>query len=180
MVYEKFFYLKESPFNITPDPKFLYLSKKHQEALDLLSFGISEHKGFILLSGEVGTGKTTICRAILNKLDPKVKSAFIINPFLSDIELLMAINEDLGLKVDSLSLKEHLDALNYFLLERAAEGGNVVIIIDEAQNLSFKALEMIRLLSNFETEKMKLLQIVLAGHPELREKLQLPELRQKT
>ncbi len=178
MVYEKFFYLKENPFNITPDPRFLYLSRKHQEALDLLFFGVSERKGFLMLSGEVGTGKTTICRTLLDKLNAKVKSAMILNPLLSDIELLMAINEDFGLKADSPSLKEQLDILNSFLLEKAKHAGNAVVIIDEAQNLSPKALEMIRLLSNLETEKMKLLQIVLVGQPELREKLKLPELRQ--
>jgi len=178
MVYEKFFYLTENPFNITPDPKFLYLSKKHQEALDLLCFGISERKGFLMLSGEVGTGKTTLCRALLDKLDANVKSALILNPLLSDTELIRAINEDFGLRVDSSSLKEQVDALNSFLMVKAGEGGNAVVIIDEAQNLSPKALEMIRLLSNLETEKMKLIQIVLVGQPELREKLKLPELRQ--
>ena len=178
MVYEKFFYLTENPFNITPDPKFLYLSKKHQEALDLLCFGISERKGFLMLSGEVGTGKTTLCRALLDKLDINVKSALILNPLLSDTELIRAINEDFGLRVDSSSLKEQVDALNSFLMVKAGEGGNAVVIIDEAQNLSPKALEMIRLLSNLETEKMKLIQIVLVGQPELREKLKLPELRQ--
>ncbi|MBI3753895.1 MAG: AAA family ATPase [Deltaproteobacteria bacterium] len=178
MVYEKFFYLKENPFSITPDAKFLYLSKKHQEALDLLLFGISERKGFLLLSGEVGTGKTTICRALLDKLNSKVKSALILNPLLSDLELIGAVNEDFGLKANRSSLKEQLDILNSFLLKRAEDGGNAVVIIDEAQNLSTKTLEMIRLLSNLETEKMKLLQIVLVGQPELREKLKLPELRQ--
>lgn len=178
MLYEKFFYLKENPFNITPDPRFLYLSKKHQEALEIISFGISERKGFLMLSGEVGTGKTTLCRALLDRLDTKVKSALIFNPLLSDIELIQAINQDFGLKVDSISLKEQLDVLNSFLVEKARDGGNAVVIIDEAQNLSLKALEMIRLLSNLETEKMKLLQILLVGQPELREKLKLPELRQ--
>lgn len=178
MTYEKFFYLKENPFNITPDTRFLYMSKKHQEALDLLFFGISERKGFLLLSGEVGTGKTTICRALLDKLNSKVKSALILNPLLSDIELLMTMNQDFGLKADSPSLKEQLDILNAFLLEKTKNGGNAVVIIDEAQNLSPKALEMIRLLSNLETKKTKLLQIVLVGQPELRDKLKLPELRQ--
>ncbi|MEK6540174.1 MAG: AAA family ATPase [Deltaproteobacteria bacterium] len=178
MVYEKFFYLKENPFNITPDPRFLYRSKKHQEALDLMFFGISERKGFMMLSGEVGTGKTTICRVLLDKLNSKVEKALILTPFLSDIELIRAINEDFGVTEHNSSLKEQLDALNAFLLKKAQHGGNAVVIIDEAQNLSLKALEMVRLLSNFETEKMKLLQIVLVGQPELREKLKLPELRQ--
>lgn len=177
-MYEKFFYLKENPFNITPDPKFLYMSKKHQEALDLLFFGISQRKGFLMLSGEVGTGKTTICRALLEKLDSKVSSALIINPLLSDVELLKSINEDFGLKAETLTMKEQLDALNSFLVGKAKNAENAVVIMDEAQNLSPKALEMIRLLSNLETEKMKLLQIVLVGQPELRDKLKLPELRQ--
>ncbi|MEK6599389.1 MAG: AAA family ATPase [Deltaproteobacteria bacterium] len=177
-MYEKFFYLKENPFNITPDPKFLYMSKKHQEALDLLFFGISQRKGFLMLSGEVGTGKTTICRALLEKLNSKVSSALIINPLLSDVELLKSINEDFGLKVEALTMKEQADALNSFLVGKAKNAENAVVIMDEAQNLSLKTLEMIRLLSNFETEKMKLLQIVLVGQPELREKLKLPELRQ--
>ena len=177
-MYEKFFYLKENPFNITPDPKFLYLSKKHQEALDLLYFGVAQRKGFLMLSGEVGTGKTTLCRALLDKLNSKVQSAFIINPLLSDVELIKTINEDFGLRVDGSSLKEQVDALNSFLLKRAEENKNAVVIIDEAQNMSLKALEMVRLLSNLETEKIKLLQIILIGQPELREKIKLPELRQ--
>lgn len=177
-MYEKFFYLKENPFNITPDPKFLYMSKKHQEALDLLFFGISQRKGFLMLSGEVGTGKTTICRALLEKLDSKVSSALIINPLLSDVELLKSINEDFGIKAETLTMKEQVDALNSFLVGKAKNAENAVVIMDEAQNLSSKALEMIRLLSNLETEKMKLLQIVLVGQPELRDKLKLPELRQ--
>lgn len=177
-MYEKFFYLKENPFNITPDPKFLYMSKKHQEALDLLFFGISQRKGFLMLSGEVGTGKTTICRALLEKLDSKVSSALIINPLLSDVELLKSINEDFGLKAETMTMKEQVDVLNSFLVGKAKNAENAVVIMDEAQNLSSKALEMIRLLSNLETEKMKLLQIVLVGQPELRDKLKLPELRQ--
>lgn len=177
-MYEKFFYLTETPFNITPDPKFLYMSKKHQEAMDLLMFGIVQRKGFLMLSGEVGTGKTTICRALLEKFDSKISSALILNPLLSDIELLKSINEDFGLHVDTLTMKEQLDALNSFLIDKAKNNGNAVVIFDEAQNLSQKTLEMIRLLSNLETEKIKLIQIILVGQPELREKLELPELRQ--
>ncbi|MBI5287179.1 MAG: AAA family ATPase, partial [Deltaproteobacteria bacterium] len=177
-MYERFFFLKEHPFHITPDPKFLYLSEKHQEALNLFYFGILEKKGFILLTGEVGTGKTTLCRAILDRLDKKVETALILNPLLSDFDLLWAINEDFGIRVNGTSMKEHLDALNLFLLKKAEEKGNAVVIIDEAQNLNPKTLEMIRLLSNLETEKTKLLQIALVGQPELRDKLKLPELRQ--
>src|SRR4030067_520690 len=140
MVYEKFFYLKENPFNITPDPRFLYRSKNHQEALDLLFFGISERKGFMMLSGEVGTGKTTICRVLLDKLNSKVEKALILNPFLSDIELIKAINEDFGIKEHNSSLKEQLDALNAFLLKKAQHGGNAVVIIDEAKEYIFNRL----------------------------------------
>jgi general secretion pathway protein A len=178
-MYEKFFYLKENPFHITPDPKFFYPSKNHQEAIDILLFGILRKKGFLLLDGEVGTGKTIIWRTILNKLNGAVESALILNPLLSDIDLLKTINEDFGIRLKSNSMKEHLDALNAFLLEKAYKGGNAVVIIDEAQNLNPKALEMIRLLSNLETAEMKLLQIILIGQPELRNKLlKMPELRQ--
>lgn len=177
-MYEKFFFLKEKPFHITPDPKFLYLSRKHGEAIDLMTFGIAEKKGFILLTGEVGTGKTTICRTILERLPKKTGSALILNPVLTDHELLKTITADLGLKAASDSVKDHLDCLNQYLLNAASNGGGAVVIIDEAQNLSTSTLEMVRLLSNLETEKEKLLQIILAGQPELNEKLRLPELRQ--
>ncbi|MFQ5585806.1 MAG: ExeA family protein [Thermodesulfobacteriota bacterium] len=177
-MYEKFFYLNENPFHITPDPKFLYLSRKHQEAIDLLLYGIEERKGFLLLTGEVGTGKTTISRIILDRLKGNADTALILNPVFSGFDLLRTINEDFGIEVKGDSTKDHLDALNAFLIERSYAGGNVAVIIDEAQNLKPKALEMVRLLSNLETEKMKLLQIVLIGQPELREKLKMPELRQ--
>lgn len=177
-MYEKFFYLKEKPFHITPDPRFLYLSRKHREAIDLMGFGVSGRKGFIMLTGEVGTGKTTLCRALLGKLSKKTESALILNPVLSDHELLKTITEDFGLKVEKDTVKSHLDRLNEFLLRIASTGGNAVVIIDEAQNLSPKTMEMIRLLSNLETDKEKLLQIILVGQPELKEKLNFPELRQ--
>ncbi|MBI5344019.1 MAG: AAA family ATPase [Deltaproteobacteria bacterium] len=177
-MYEKYFYLNEKPFHITPDPRFLYLSKNHREAMDLLNFGIKEKKGFIMLSGEVGTGKTTLCRALLEKLPKKVETALILNPTLSDYELLKTITDDFGLRVKGKSVKDHLDRLNGFLLKISAEGGNAVVIIDEAQNLNSGTLEMLRLLSNLETEKEKLLQVILVGQPELRDKLDLPELRQ--
>ncbi|MEE9613787.1 MAG: AAA family ATPase [Thermodesulfobacteriota bacterium] len=177
-MYEKFFYLKERPFHITPDPGFLYLSKKHREAMDLLTFGINDKKGFLLLTGEVGTGKTTLCRAILDRLPGTTESALVLNPLLSALGLLVTINGDFGLDVDRHSVKPHLDRLNEFLLEVTAKGGNAVIIVDEAQNLNAKTLEMVRLLSNLETHTEKLLQIVLVGQPELKEKLRMPELRQ--
>ncbi|HEY4707831.1 MAG TPA: AAA family ATPase [Thermodesulfobacteriota bacterium] len=177
-MYERFFFLNEKPFHITPDPRFLYLSKKHRVAIELLSFGIRERKGFILLSGEVGTGKTTLCRAILGKLPRGTESALILNPVLSGIDLLKTITADFGIKAIEDTPKGHIDGLNSFLLKLASSGGNAVVIIDEAQNLSPAALEMVRLLSNLETEKEKLLQIILVGQPELRTKLAMTGLRQ--
>ena len=177
-MYERFFYLTEKPFHITPDPHFLYMSNTHAEAIDLLLYGINEKKGFILLTGEVGTGKTTLCRALLGKLDKKTESALILNPIVSDHELLKTITADFGIAVDKDTVKEHLDKLNEFLLRIASNKGRAVVMIDEAQNLSASTLEMVRLLSNLETEKDKLLQIVLVGQPELLAKLALPELRQ--
>ena len=177
-MYETFFFLKEKPFHITPDPRFLYLGRKHGEAIELLSYGIRERKGFILLTGEVGTGKTTLCRALLDKLPQGTESALILNPMLSDIELLSTIVHDFGLKPSGATPRAHIDCLNSFLLERYASGGNAVVIIDEAQHLNQAALEMVRLLSNLETERETLLQIVLVGQPELREKLKKNQLRQ--
>jgi general secretion pathway protein A len=177
-MYEKFFYLKEKPFHITPDPKFLYAGKKHGAAIDLLRYGIDERKGFIMLTGEVGTGKTTLCRALLDKLSRKTETALILNPVLSRQELLTTIAEDFGIDAKGFTLKECLDAINRMLLNASAGGRNAVLIIDEAQVVGLDTLEMIRLLSNLETEKTKLLQIVLVGQPELKEKLKLPELRQ--
>ncbi|MFQ5900370.1 MAG: ExeA family protein [Thermodesulfobacteriota bacterium] len=178
-MYNKFFVLKEPPFNITPDPKFIYLSKGHRKALDLLLYGIRERRGFILLTGEVGTGKTTLCKILLSMIDrrDKVGTALILNPLLSGYELLKAIVDDLGIKVKGDSFKPLVDALNRFLIKRTEEGGNVVLIIDEAQDLDIKTLEMIRLLSNLETDKHKLIQILLVGQPEIKNKLNLEELR---
>lgn len=177
-MYEKYYYLNERPFHITPDPKFLYFSRKHREALDLISFGIAEKKGFMLLTGEVGMGKTTLCRALLESLQDRTESALILNPLLSDFELLKSITADFGIRAGRDTVKGHIDRLNKFLLETASKGGSAVVIIDEAQGLRPNALEMVRLLSNLETEKEKLLQIVLVGQPELRDKLNMPELRQ--
>jgi general secretion pathway protein A len=176
-MYERFFYLKEKPFHITPDPRFLYLGRKHSEAMELLSYGIRERKGFILLTGEVGTGKTTLCRALLDKLPEQTESALILNPMLSDADLLSTIVHDFGLDTAT-APAANIERLNGFLLELNASGGNAAVIIDEAQNLNRSALEMVRLLSNLETEREKLLQIVLVGQPELREKLKLSQLRQ--
>lgn len=178
-MYTKFYNLKENPFNVTSDPTFLFMSKKHREALSFLIYGIEQRKGFLEVTGEIGTGKTTICRALLNKLDNKVKTAFIINPDLSELQLLSSIAEDFGLelpkKVNKLIIF-HL--LNKFLIHQLSLRNNVVLIIDEAQNLKLSLLEQIRLLSNLETEKEKLIQIVLVGQPELRDKLNSPSLAQ--
>ncbi len=178
-MYERFFFLTENPFHVTPDTRFLYPGRCHKEAMDLLLFGILKRKGFILLTGEVGTGKTTICRRLLNKLSAnKVATALVLNPLFSKEELLDTVLEDFGIEAGNASMKGRVDALNGFLIRKASTGGNAALIIDEAQNLSPDTLEMVRLLSNLETEKMKLLQIVLSGQPELKDKLRLSELRQ--
>lgn len=177
-MYLEYFSLTEQPFNMTPDPRFFYFSKKHEDALSNLLFGISGRKGFITITGEIGTGKTTLCRLLLNKLDKTVKTSLIFNPNLTTIELLQAINEDFGIEGKSISKKELVDALNIFLLKALKDGGNAVLIIDEAQNLTPECLEEIRMLSNLETDKEKLLQIILVGQPELRKKLDLERLKQ--
>ncbi|MBI5182662.1 MAG: AAA family ATPase [Nitrospirae bacterium] len=177
-MYLDYFDLTEQPFNMTPDPRFFYFSKKHEEALSNLIFGISERKGFITITGEIGTGKTTLCRLLLNRLDKKVKTSLIFNPNLTTIELLQAINGDFGIENRGISKKELVDNLNIFLLDVLKERGNAVLIIDEAQNLTTECLEEVRMLSNLETERDKLLQIILVGQPELRKKLELERLKQ--
>jgi general secretion pathway protein A len=177
-MYAHFFNFKEEPFSMTPDPRFLYLSRQHEVAIESLLYGIRERKGFVALTGEVGTGKTTICRELINRLGGDVEIAVILNPLLSVPGLLAAINHDFGNKVSGKSAEEQLDALHRFLLDRAQESKNAVVLIDEAQNLSIEALEMVRLLSNLETDTQKLLQIILVGQPELEKTLQSPRLRQ--
>ena len=177
-MYKDFYSLKENPFNITSDPAFFFPSIRHEEAFNHLSYGINSRKGIIVITGEIGTGKTTLCRTLLNRLDQKTKTAFILNPSFSDIELLQLIIKDFGIHCRSESKLELVETLNAFLLAETSRGNNVAIIIDEAQNLDVRQLEQVRLLSNLETEKEKLLQIVLVGQPELSEKLRLPELRQ--
>jgi general secretion pathway protein A len=179
-MYTSFFGFKENPFNLTPDPRYLYLSPYHKEALDHLLYGINERKGFIAITGGIGTGKTTLCRALLSHLDPTTKSALILNAFISDIELLKAVNHEFGLPMGQrkMSKKEYIDALNQFLLRNFARGGNAVLLVDESQNLSDAVLEQIRMLSNLETEREKLIQIVLVGQSELKELLAAPSLRQ--
>ena len=179
-MYTSFFGFKENPFNLTPDPRYLFLSPYHKEALDHLLYGINERKGFIAITGGIGTGKTTLCRALLSHLDPSTKSALILNAFISDIELLKAVNHEFGLPMGQgkVSKKDYIDALNRFLLRNFARGGNAVLLVDESQNLSDAVLEQIRMLSNLETEREKLIQIVLVGQSELKELLAAPSLRQ--
>ena len=177
-MYESFYGLSEKPFNLTPDPRYLFLSDKHKEAFAHLLFGIKNRCGFVMVTGEIGTGKTTICRTLLNQLDDETEVAFIFNPRLSPEDLLRTINEDFGIASKGETVKELIDELNAHLLERNAQGKNCVLVIDESQNLAPPVLEQIRLLSNLETETQKLMQIVLIGQPELAQNLALPELRQ--
>jgi len=177
-MYEQFFGLKEKPFNITADPSFLFFSRRHKEAFSHLIYGIKERKGFLEITGEIGTGKTTLCKALLNSLNKGTKSALILNPDLSRLQLLKTVLRDLEIEVKRNSAISLLGKLNQFLIQQLSQGNNVVLIIDEAQNLKPSTLEQIRLLSNLETEKEKLLQIVLVGQPELREKLKSPKLKQ--
>ncbi|MCH7959418.1 MAG: AAA family ATPase [Candidatus Hydrogenedentes bacterium] len=177
-MYEAFYGLNEKPFNLTPDPSFLFLSEKHKEAFAHLLYGVRNRNGFVMVSGEIGTGKTTICRSLLSRLDPESEVAFIFNPRLSPQELLKTINEEFGIASSARSMKDLIDELNAHLLARTAEGKNCILVIDEAQSLTPSVLEQIRLLSNLETERQKLLQIILVGQPELAEMLELPELRQ--
>ncbi|OQC04697.1 MAG: putative peptidoglycan binding domain protein [Candidatus Hydrogenedentes bacterium ADurb.Bin101] len=177
-MYEAFFGLKERPFNLTPDPKYLYLSEKHKEAFAHLMYGIKNRSGFVMITGEIGTGKTTLCRNLLNQLDSGAEVAFIFNPFLEPLELLKKINQEFGIQSQAATVLGLTEELNEHLLHSAAQGKNCVLVIDEAQNLSPQVLEQIRLLSNIETDSEKLLQIILIGQPELAEKLQLQELRQ--
>ena len=178
-MYEEFYGLKEKPFNLTPDPRFFFLSENHREAFDHLLYGIKEKEGFILITGEVGTGKTLLCRALLNKIDSSsTDTALILNPALSEQELLQSVLSDFGIDARGRSKKEMLDNLNRFLIRQHSPNRQSVLIIDEAQNLTLPALEEIRMLSNFETEKEKLLQIIFLGQMELKQKLSLAQLRQ--
>ena len=218
-MYENYFQFKEKPFSLTPDPKFLYLSKQYQGALDHMLYGIKQREGFMVIAGDVGTGKTTLCRCLLDRLDEDVEVALILNPMLSDMDLLRNIVHDLQIEpvqlqqpagiieygstgdnieieltpeipstidwklrghtwTNNASKKELIDALNIFLLTRHEQGRTTVLIVDEAQNLSLDVMEQIRILSNIETEKDKLLQIIFVGQLELNEKLKLPTLKQ--
>ncbi|MEW6335647.1 MAG: AAA family ATPase [Thermodesulfobacteriota bacterium] len=178
-MYESYFGLTENPFTLSPDPRYLYLSPQHRDAMNCLIYGIGEKKGFMVVTGGIGTGKTTLCRALLAGLNGNTVSALIFNPALSDMELLRTINQEFGIRLPGRATKKRLlDALNAYLMQNFAAGRNAVLMIDEAQNLSHSVLEQIRMLSNLETVREKLLQIILLGQPELRRLLALPSLRQ--
>jgi general secretion pathway protein A len=177
-VYQDFFGFSEKPFDLTPDPKYLYLSPKHKEVLAHLVYGLQENNGFLKIIGEVGTGKTMICRSFLRELRTDFNIAYIFNPAINELELLQTINSELGLPGKSKSKKKLIDLLNAFLLEERAKGHRVVVIIDEAQDLEPKVMEQLRLLSNLETDTEKLIQIVLIGQPELEKVLAKDGLRQ--
>ena len=178
-MYQSYYGFTEMPFHITPDPKFLYLSSTHQEALQHLKYGVTERKGFIVLIGEVGCGKTTLCRKFLNELSPDhYDTALVLNPRLTETQMLKAILTELGESKLARSKNDLVSQVNIALLSRIEAGREIVLIIDEAQNLSFEVFEQVRLLSNLETDKQKLLQIVLMGQPELKERLAAEELRQ--
>lgn len=177
-MYTRFFNLKEKPFNLTPDPKYLFLSNNHKEIYAQLLYSVKEDVGFVVLIGEIGTGKTTLCRAFLNQLPEKYIPAFIFNPNLDDLELYKSLNKELGVAHRYTSKKVLQDALNNYLLRMKRADKRVLLIIDEAQNLSQSVLEQIRLLSNLETETQKLIQIILVGQPELGNILEGHSLRQ--
>jgi len=180
-MYMRFFGLKQEPFSLAPDPRYLYMSKRHREALAHLLYGVGGGGGFVLLSGEIGAGKTTVCRCFLEQIPKRCNVAYIFNPKLTVLELVKSICDEFHIpapKVRQPTVKTYVDALNDFLLQTHAVGQNNVLIIDEAQQLSAEVLEQLRLLTNLETNERKLLQIVLIGQPELRTMLERPDLEQ--
>jgi general secretion pathway protein A len=177
-MYTGFYGLREKPFSLAPDPRYLFLSGSHREALAHLLYGIEEGEGFIEVIGQVGTGKTTLCRTLLDRIGSDAEIAYIFNPSPSEVELLSAINREFGLPTAARTRTDLLDSLNQFLVEKNASGRRVLLVIDEAQNLDPAVLEQVRLLSNLETDRAKLLQIVLIGQPELEENLSRSDLRQ--
>lgn len=178
-MYLDYYGFRELPFHITPNPRFLFLSPTHHEALQHLRYGIDERKGFIVITGEVGCGKTTLCRTLLNELDSAhFVTALILNPRVSETQLLRLILQELGEDPSAPGDGDLLTRLNFVLLDRISQGKEILLIIDEAQNLSFEVMEQLRLLSNLETDEQKLLQIVLLGQPELKAKLNERRLRQ--
>ncbi|HET7525124.1 MAG TPA: AAA family ATPase, partial [Burkholderiaceae bacterium] len=182
-MYAAHFGLKREPFSIAPDPRYLFMSERHREALAHLLYGVRGGGGFVLLTGEIGAGKTTVCRCFLEQVPKRCNVAYIFNPKLTALELLQSVCEEFRIEVHAraaggATLKDHVDALNEYLLRMHAAGHNSVLIIDEAQNLSPDVLEQLRLLTNLETNERKLLQIILIGQPELRDMLLKPELEQ--
>ena len=177
-MYKEYYRLSEHPFNVTPDPRFLYLTPQHREAMNHLLYGIRERKGFICLTGEVGTGKTTICRGLLRELGESYHTALILNPMLTETQVLRAVVDEFGIETKRRDRLGYLKLLNEFLLRVNSAGQDAVLIVDEAQDMSFACLELTRLLSNLETDRQKLLQICLVGQPELRDRLNKPKLRQ--
>jgi len=177
-MYEKFYEFSEKPFNTTPDSKFFFPSVKHTEALNSLIYSINERKGFVVITGEIGAGKTTVCRTLLNKLEINTRVATITNTHLTCKELIAQILEELEVDYKPGTKQKLLSQLNHHLIKQLANDINVVVIIDEAQNLSTKVLEEVRMLSNLETEKEKLIQIILVGQPQLKAKLQHIRLEQ--
>lgn len=180
MYYESYFELKEAPFSISPDPHYLYLTQNHREALAHLLYGVSSNGGFVLLTGEIGAGKTTVCQCLLEQLPEHTEVAYILNPKLETWEFLAAICDDLGIAYpsDHTGLKLYIDLIHEHLLASHSKGCNTVLMVDEAQNLSLELIEHLRLLTNLETREKKLLQIMLVGQPELRDKIALPEMEQ--
>jgi putative secretion ATPase (PEP-CTERM system associated) len=177
-MYERFYNLRERPFALSPDPDYLYLSRVHQEALGYLRYGIEGHAGFVVITGEIGSGKTTLLQTLLRSLDRNISVARIMNTMLDPRELLEAVMLDLGLEPAGLSKPAMIRELGRYLVEQRQAGRLVLLVIDEAQNLGLPTLEEVRMLSNLETEKSKLIQIVLVGQPNLRDTLGRPELEQ--
>jgi general secretion pathway protein A len=186
-MYEDYYGFTEKPFNLTPDPKYLFKSASHANAFELLQYAIRRREGFVVITGDIGTGKTTLCRAILEQVDRKTFTALVLNPFLSEEDLLRLILQEFGVvsreeirrgRLTGVSKAELIETLNEFLLSLQALRAQALLIIDEAQNLPLQVLEQIRILSNLETAKDKLLQIVLVGQSNLKDLLRKPEMRQ--
>ena len=186
-MYEDYYGFTEKPFSLTPDPRYLYKSESHASAFELLQYAIRRREGFVVVTGDIGTGKTTLCRAVMAQLDRRTFTALVLNPFLSEDDLLRLILQDFGVvsreeikrgRLAGVSKQELIDTLNEFLLSLVPLGAMAVLILDEAQNLPRQVLEQIRILSNLETDKDKLLQIVLMGQLNLKDTLRTPELRQ--
>jgi general secretion pathway protein A len=186
-MYEEYYGFTEKPFSLTPDPKYLFKSASHASAFELLQYAVRRREGFVVITGDIGTGKTTLCRALLDQIDRKTFTALVLNPFVSDEDLLRLVLQEFGVvsreeirrgRLTRVSKQELIETLNEFLLSLQAIGARALLIIDEAQNLPLQVLEQIRILSNLETEKEKLLQIVLVGQSNLKDLLRRPELRQ--